>query len=55
MDCLVSLCDHNKIQAEQCALLTHHKGFCEILNGKSIDLELIKKDLLIYGLNVKVI
>ena len=55
IDCLVSLCDHNKIQAEQCALLTHHKGFCEISNGKSIDLELIKKDLLIYGLNVKVI
>tara|TARA_Y100001954_G_C15443310_1_gene422697 strand:- start:55 stop:360 length:306 start_codon:yes stop_codon:yes gene_type:complete len=55
IDCLISLCDHEKIQAEQCALLTHHKGFCEILSGKSTDLEFIKKDLLIYGLNVKIV
>ena len=55
VDCLISLCDHEKIQAEQCALLTHHKGFCEILSGKSTDLEFVKKDLLIYGLNVKIV
>tara|TARA_B100000902_G_C27317463_1_gene922254 strand:+ start:4838 stop:5110 length:273 start_codon:yes stop_codon:yes gene_type:complete len=55
IDCLVSLCDHNPIQAEQCALLTHYTGSCEVLVGKPVDLELIKSDLLLYGLDVKII
>ena len=55
VDCLVSLCDHDLIQAEQCAFLTHYKGSCEVVVGKSVDLEMIKNDLLIYGLDVKII
>ena len=54
IDCLISLCDHDPIQAEQCAMLTHYKGSCEVLLGESIDLELVKKDLILYGLNVEV-
>ena len=55
VDCLVSLCDHDPVQAEQCALLTHYQGKCEILVGTYDDLELVKEDLSIYGLKVKII
>ena len=55
VDCLISLCDHKPIQAEQCALLTHYKGSCEVLIGEYTDLELIKDDLALYGLNVEIL
>ena len=55
IDCLVSLCDHTPLQAEQCVLLTHHIGYCEILTGEQQDLELIEKDLVLYGLTVDII
>ena len=55
IDCLMSLCDHTAIQAEQCALLTHYKGSCEVLTGISSDLELIKEDLILYGLDVEIL
>ena len=30
IDCLTALCDHDMIQAEQCALITHNNGRCKI-------------------------
>ncbi len=55
VDCLTAICDHDPIQAEQCALLTHYKGSCEIMLAEKIDLEPVKKDLALYGLNVEII
>ena len=55
VDCLTSLCDHEPLQAEQCALLTHYKGSCEVLRGRYIDLELARDDLNIYGLNTTIL
>ena len=55
VDCLVSLCDHESVQAEQCALLTHYKGSCSILSGKYSDLKLVKEDLILYGLDVEIL
>ena len=55
VDCLVSLCDHTPLQAEQCALLTHYKGNCELLVGEYQDLELIKEDLYLYGLDTQIV
>ncbi len=55
VDCLISLCDQEPIQAEQCALLTHYRGSCEVLIGKYTELELIKDDLALYGLNVQIL
>jgi len=37
IDCLVAICDHDEIQAEQCAVLVHYKGSCEIAIGKEAD------------------
>lgn len=55
VDCLTAICDHDPIQAEQCALLTHYKGSCEILIGDNADLEPMQEDLALYGLNVEIL
>ena len=55
IDCLVAIFDHNPIQAEQSALLTHYKGRCDILKGELENLKPIKEDLLLYGLYVEII
>tara|TARA_Y100000385_G_scaffold284516_1_gene342636 strand:+ start:226 stop:495 length:270 start_codon:yes stop_codon:yes gene_type:complete len=54
INCLVALCDHSELQAEQCALLTHYRGSCEIASGKIEELLYIKEDLAIYGLDVDI-
>ena len=33
IDKLMEYCDHSAEQAEQCALITHHRGECNILVG----------------------
>ena len=55
INCLVAICEHNELQAEQCALLTHYKGSCEIAIGKLEDLILLQEDLAIYGLDVEIL
>ena len=54
IDCLVAICGHDELQAEQCAMLTHYKGSCEIAIGKTIDLIPLQEDLAIYGLDVEI-
>ncbi len=54
INCLVTICDHEELQAEQCALLTHYKGSCEIAIGKKVDLIPLQEDLLLYGLDVEI-
>ena len=55
IDCLVAICDHDELQAEQCAMLTHYKGSCEIAIGKTIDLIPLQEDLELYGLDVEIL
>ena len=55
IDCLVTICDHNPVQAEQCALITHINGCCEIASGTLSDLDPLQEDLVLYGLNVGII
>ncbi|HCC70975.1 MAG TPA: Clp protease ClpS [Bacteroidales bacterium] len=33
IEALVEICGHDPVQAEQCALIVHHKGSCEIKSG----------------------
>ena len=54
INCLVAICEHDELQAEQCALLTHYKGSCEIAIGKMQDLILLQEDLALYGLDVEI-
>ena len=55
IDCLVAICEHNPIQAEQCALITHFNGKCVIKNGDPKDLHFLKNDLGHYNLDVEII
>lgn len=38
IDCLIAYCDHDALQAEQCAFLVHYKGKCIIKNGAKSEL-----------------
>lgn len=39
IDCLMELCDHDMIQAEQCAWIIHNNGKCSVKRGTFDDLE----------------
>lgn len=36
--CLIRFCKHEPLQAEQCALITHHNGKCSVKSGDVLDL-----------------
>jgi ATP-dependent Clp protease adaptor protein ClpS len=55
INCLVAICEHDEFQAEQCALLTHYKGSCDIAVGKTQDLIPLQEDLALYGLDVEIL
>ena len=38
IESLVDICDHEVLQAEQCALIIHHKGKCGVKKGSFDDL-----------------
>ena len=39
IECLVSTCDHEPLQAEQCAMIIHFKGRCIVKSGSFDKLE----------------
>ncbi|MGM0636574.1 MAG: ATP-dependent Clp protease adaptor ClpS [Bacteroidota bacterium] len=39
IDTLVATCEHHPIQAEQCALIIHYKGKCDVKSGDFNDLK----------------
>lgn len=53
IDSLVELCDHTSEQAEQCALLVHFKGKCQVKSGSYNELKPICEALLDRGLSAK--
>ena len=54
IDCLVKYCDHNIIQAEQCALIVHHNGKCDVKHGSYDKLKPVCEALLEQGLTAKI-
>lgn len=48
MHCLITVCKHNKEQAEQCAMIIHNNGKCDVKSGSMEDMKPMK-DLLIDG------
>ena len=55
IDCLIAICEHDPIQAEQCALITHLNGRCVIKNGNTEDLLYLRNDLQHYNLDAEII
>ena len=51
---LVEVCGHDSVQAEQCALIVHFKGSCEVKIGVPEVLLAMSRSLNLKGLNSKV-
>ncbi|MDG2455705.1 MAG: ATP-dependent Clp protease adaptor ClpS [Bacteroidia bacterium] len=49
--CLIKYCRHTAEQAEQCAMLVHYKGKCQVKSGSEIELLPICKALTEKGLS----
>ena len=45
IESLVEVCDHNPVQAEQCALVAHFKGKCGIKSGSLTELTPMNNEL----------
>lgn len=54
IDMLVEACDHTPIQAEQCSLIVHYKGKCNVKTGEYKDLEPRCSKLLEAGLTAEI-
>lgn len=54
IESLMNLCGHDPIQAEQCTLLVHYKGKCEVKKGEYNELEPICTALLDRGLTAEI-
>ncbi|MFZ4784798.1 MAG: ATP-dependent Clp protease adaptor ClpS [Flavobacteriales bacterium] len=54
IDSLISVCGHDPQQAEQCTILVHYKGKCEVKNGEYTKLEPMCTALLDRGLTAEI-
>ena len=50
MKTLITVCKHSTEQAEQCTMITHYKGKCDIKLGEKESLISIKRELIENGL-----
>lgn len=55
IDCLMKICEHTEEQAEQCTMLIHFKGKCEVKLGTLEDLLPRHKKLLSKGLTSEIV
>ena len=53
MACLVKVCGHDSVQAEQCALITHNVGKCQIKSGDFLKMFEIQNELQDLSLKVE--
>jgi ATP-dependent Clp protease adaptor protein ClpS len=54
IDCLVDICEHNTVQAEQCTFIIHYKGKCDVKKGSYEFLKPMKDGLIERGLNATI-
>ena len=55
IDTLIYACEHSPEQAEQCAIIVHHKGKCTVKTGIYNDLEPRCTSLLEAGLSAEIV
>ena len=55
IECLINICDHTPLQAEQCTLIVHYKGKCSVKSGTLIDLKPRLKRLIDANLSAEII
>ena len=54
INCLIRICQHNVVQAEQCAWLVHNRGKCNIKSGKLTILRKMQNALTQNGLSAEI-
>ena len=54
INCLVEICDHDGIQAEQCAYIVHFNGKCDVMHGEESKLDTCCRLLKTKGLSAVV-
>lgn len=54
IDALIQVCGHERMQAEQCTILVHYKGKCEVKTGEFSKLEPMCTALLDRGLSAQI-
>lgn len=52
--CLIKICNHARDQAEQCAIITHNNGKCDIKSGSIMEMIEVKGLLDDLGLNTEI-
>ena len=52
--CLVEICDHSSIQAEQCAYIVHYHGKCDVLHAEDSKLDVCCRLLQLKGLSASI-
>ena len=55
IECLIKICDHTSLQAEQCAYLVHFKGKCGVKSGTLKFLTPRRSALLEAGLSAEIV
>lgn len=55
IDTLIRVCNHDELQAEQCAILVHYKGQCAVKTGSFDELKPQCSSLLEAGLSAEII
>ncbi len=54
IETLIEVCFHEPEQAEQCAMITHFKGKCDVKSGDYHDLKPMSEEMTIRGLTVSI-
>ena len=54
IDSLIEVCNHEHEQAEQCAMITHFKGKCNIKTGDYQEMKQMCNEMTLRGLTVSI-
>ncbi len=54
IETLIDVCEHDPFSAEQCTLIVHFKGKCEVKSGDIEELKPISKEMTNRGLTVTI-
>jgi len=54
IDALINICEHDTVQAEQCTLLVHYKGKCDVKKGSYSYLKPMRNALILKELNATI-
>lgn len=55
IDTLIKVCEHEPVQAEQCAMIVHYKGKCTVKTGEYAELKPKCSKLLNAGLSAEIV